>query len=185
MFKNRLKFAGTIVLTCLCLCACGDNAEEKELAVFSEAMTSFTLSIKSADEDINTIDVNNDSATSDLLLILDQLQVDFESLAELSVPDQFESIEELADDASEYMKNAVSYFHSAYEGETFNEQDADIAYQYYTRAMKRIEIIGFALTGDIPENENITVYEETNDSKLIDKLLQRSDEEIATGEIIE
>lgn len=185
MLKNKFKFSGTIVLTCLCLCACGDNAEEKELATFSKEITSFTNSIKHADEDINTIDITNASATSDLLLILDQLQVNFEELANLAVPEQFESIEELADDASEYMKNAVSYFHSAYEGETFNAQDADIAYQYYTRAMKRIEIIGFALTGDIPETDNITVYEETNDSKLIDKLLQRSDEEIATGEIIE
>ena len=185
MFRDRLKLAEIIVLTSLCLCACGDDAEEKELAAFSEEMTAFTVSIKDADEGINAIDVTNPSAASDLLLILDQLQVDFENLAELSVPEQFESIEELADDASEYMKNAVSYFHSAYEGETFKEQDADIAYQYYTRAMKRIEIIGYALTGDIPEADNITVYEETNDSKLIDKLLQRSDEEIATGEIIE
>lgn len=184
MFNNKLKFIGTIAFTCLCLCSCGDNPEEKELAVFSEEITSFAANIKHADEDINTIDTSNASAANDLLLILDQLQVDFETLAELSVPEQFESIEELADDASEYMKNAVSYYHTAYEGDTFSAQDADIAYQYYTRAMKRIEIIGYALTGDIPELDNITV-EITDDSKLIDKLLQRSDEEIATGEIIE
>lgn len=185
MFKNKFNHVGMIVLTSLCLCACGDNVEEKELATFSQEITSFTTSIKNADEDINTIDANNPSAASDLLVILDQLQIDFETFANLAVPEQFESIEDLADDASEYMKNAVSYFHSAYEGDSFNEQDADIAYQYYTRAMKRIEIIGYALTGDIPEADNITVYEETNDSKLIDKLLQRSNEEIATGEIIE
>lgn len=185
MFRNRFKLAGTIVLTSLCLCACGDTIEEKELATFSKEMSSFTVTIKNADEDINAIDVSSPSATDDLLLILDQLQVSFSTLADLSVPEQFKSIEELADDASEYMNNAVSYFHSAYEGEIFNEQDADIAFQYYTRAMKRIEIIGYALTGDIPEADNITVYEETNDSKLIDKLLQRSNEEIATGEIIE
>ena len=52
------------------------------------------------------------------------------------------------------MTNAVSYFHSAYEGEAFDEQDADVAYQYYTRAMVRIEYIGYVLVGEIPENDH-------------------------------
>ena len=105
-------------------------------------------------------------------------------LADLSVPEQYQSIETLADEASKNMTNAVSYFHSAYEGEAFDEQDADVAYQYYTRAMVRIEYIGYVLVGEIPENDHVTVQEqELNDTRFIDKILDNNDEEQSTSEM--
>ena len=63
--------------------------------------------------------------------------------------------------------------------------DADIAYQYYTRAMTRIQYIGYVLAGDIPEDERVTVLEETSDNALIEKLLNKSTGEITTGEILD
>lgn len=182
--KNKCKYIIGTLTTVLCLTACGHTNEEKELADFSSSISSFTASIQDANQQINELDVNDANASQELLSILDGLDEKFKELADLSVPEQYQSIETLADEASENMTNAVSYFHSAYEGEAFNEQDADVAYQYYTRAMVRIEYIGYVLVGEIPENDHVTVQEqELNDTRFIDKILDNDDEEQSTSEM--
>ena len=182
--KNKCKYIIGTLTTVLCLTACGHTNEEKELADFSSSISSFTASIQDANQQINELDVNDANASQELLSILDGLDEKFKELADLSVPEQYQSIETLADEASENMTNAVSYFHSAYEGEAFDEQDADVAYQYYTRAMVRIEYIGYVLVGEIPENDHFTVQEqELNDTIFIDKILDNNDEEQSTSEM--
>ena len=182
--KNKCKYIIGTLTTVLCLTACGHTNEEKELADFSSSISSFTASIQDANQQINELDVNDASASQELLSILDGLDEKFKELADLSVPEQYQSIETLADEASKNMTNAVSYFHSAYEGEAFDEQDADVAYQYYTRAMVRIEYIGYVLVGEIPENDHVTVQEqELNDTRFIDKILDNNDEEQSTSEM--
>lgn len=175
---NRLKYITILAFLSFSLTACGKvSKEEQELAQFSESISTFTLNIKNANDDLNAIDVTSPEATNDMLLILDQLNEEFSNLAKLEVPEQYDSIESLAEEASQNMNNAVTFFHSAYDTAIFNEQDADIAYQYYCRAMMRIEYIGYILSDNLPENDNVTVYEETNDSKLINKILQRNEDE--------
>lgn len=182
--KNKCKYIIGTLTTVLCLTACGHTNEEKELADFSSSISSFTASIQDANQQINELDVNDANASQELLSILDGLDEKFKELADLSVPEQYQSIETLADEASENMINAVSYFHSAYEGEAFDEQDADVAYQYYTRAMVRIEYIGYVLVGEIPENDHVKVQEqELNDTRFIDKILDNNDEEQSTSEM--
>ncbi len=161
----------TIAATVLCLGGCGNTNEEKELAGFSASISEFTTSIKEADNQINSIDPTSETASADLLAILDTLDAEFQELAELTVPEQYKSIEELADEASTNMTNAVSYYHRAYEAEAFDADEADIAYQYYTRAMTRVQYIGYILVGEIPEGESITVHEEMMENTLLDKLL--------------
>ena len=182
--KNKCKYIIGTLTTVLCLTACGHTNEEKELADFSSSISSFTASIQDANQQINELDVNDANASQELLSILDGLDEKFKELADLSVPEQYQSIETLADEASENMTNAVSYFHSAYEGEAFDEQDADVAYQYYTRAMVGIEYIGYVLVGEIPENDHVKVQEqELNDTRFIDKILDNNDEEQSTSEM--
>ena len=182
--KNKCKYIIGTLTTVLCLTACGHTNEEKELADFSSSISSFTASIQDANQQINELDVNDANASQELLSILDGLDEKFKELADLSVPEQYQSIETLADEASKNMTNAVSYFHSAYEGEAFDEQDADVAYQYYTRAMVRIEYIGYVLVGEIPENDHVTVQDqELNDTRFIDKILDNNDEEQSTSEM--
>lgn len=182
--KNKCKYIIGTLTTVLCLTACGHTNEEKELADFSSSISSFTASIQDANQQINELDVNDANASQELLSILDGLDEKFKELADLSVPEQYQSIETLADEASENMTKAVSYFHSAYEGEAFDEQDADVAYQYYTRAMVRIEYIGYVLVGEIPENDHVKVQEqELNDTRFIDKILDNNDEEQSTSEM--
>ena len=165
--KNKCKYIIGTLTTVLCLTACGHTNEEKELADFSSSISSFTASIQDANQQINELDVNDANASQELLSILDGLDEKFKELADLSVPEQYQSIETLA-----------------YEGEAFDEQDADVAYQYYTRAMVRIEYIGYVLVGEIPENDHVKVQEqELNDTRFIDKILDNNDEEQSTSEM--
>lgn len=171
MIKNKSFKILAIFSVLMCLGGCSNTDEEKELASFSASISEFTTVIQDANDQINSIDTTSESASDELLAILDNLDKEFQELAELAIPEQYQSIEDLADEASSNMTNAVSYFHSAYEAESFNEQDADIAYQYYTRAMTRIQYIGYVLVGEIPEGENITIHEEMMENTLLDKLL--------------
>ena len=185
MNKNKYLTIMAVMTTVICLAGCNTKTdEEKELADFSASISSFTSIIKDADEQINAIDVSSLEAPKELLEILDGLDTEFKNLAELAVPEQYRSIEDLAEEASTNMSNAVSYYHSAYDTGIYNEQDADIAYQYYTRAMTRVQYIGYILVGEVPEGENITVQEEMMENKLLDKLLH-DDEETIEGVPVE
>lgn len=179
MNKNKYLTILAVMTTMLCLGGCNEKTdEEKELADFSASISNFTSIIKDADEQINAIDVSSSEAPTELLEILDELDSEFKKLAELAVPEQYRSIEDLADEASTNMSNAVSYYHNAYDTGIYNEQDADIAYQYYTRAMTRVQYIGYILVGEVPEGENITVQEQMMENKLLDKLLHDDGETI-------
>lgn len=168
----------------LCLSGCSETNTEKELADFSSSISAFTTVIKNVNEQINEIDTSSEDASEQLLEILDELDTEFQELAGLAVPEQYKSIESLADEASTNMTNAVSYYHSAYEAEDFNEQDAEIAYEYYTRAMTRVQYIGYILVGEIPEGENITIHEETIENGLLNTLL-RDNEDTANEDMPE
>lgn len=185
MNNNKYLTVLAVITTVLCLAGCDAKTDkEKELADFSASISNFTSVIKDADAQINAINVSRSEAPQELLGILDGLDTEFKNLAELDVPEQYRSIEELADEASSNMSNAVTYFHSAYDTGIYNEQDADIAYEYYTRAMTRVQYIGYILIGEVPEGENITVQEEMMENKLLDKLLH-DDEETIEGVPIE
>lgn len=185
MMKNKSLNILAIITTAICLGGCNTKTdEEKELADFSASISGFTTIIKDADAQINAIDTTSKEAPTELLEILDGLDEEFKKLSELAVPEQYRSIEDLADEASANMSNSVSYYHSAYDTGIYNEQDADIAYQYYTRAMTRVQYIGYILVGEVPEGENITVQEEMMENKLLDKLLH-DDEETIEGVPVE
>lgn len=179
MMKKKTSNLLLLLAVSVCLGGCGGGSpEEKELADFSSAISQFTAIIKDVDERINAIDTTSEYASEELLGILDELEQDFKDLAKIPVPEQYQSIEELADEASTNMTTAVSCYHDAYDAEVFSEADADAAYQYYTRAMTRVRYIGYILVGEIPEDENITIHEEMIENKLLDKLLHDNDETI-------
>lgn len=174
--------AGTVALS-----GCGNTSEaEKELAVFSSSVTDFSEYIQEADEKINSLDVSQKESADELLRILDEMNTEFAAFATIKAPDQYESVPGLAERASEEMSRAVSFYHMAYESEEFNENYADAAYQCYTSSMTAVKYIGMLLLGEeIPEGENITIYEITNDEHLLDKWLSGDkDEENSENETV-
>lgn len=179
MLNKKNKILLVALLGAVSLSGCGNTSdEEKELASFSTSVSEFTNYISESGEKINNLDINKKESAEELLAILDDMDSEFARFAELKAPDIYESVETLADGASTNMSMAVSYYHSAYEADEFNADDADVAYQYYTRAMKNIKGIGYVLSGEeIPTGEDITVYEKSNDGHILDKWLSGDEDE--------
>lgn len=183
--KNKILLAA--LLSAVCLSGCGNTSdEEKELASFSASVSEFTDYINESGEKINGLDINKKQSVTELLAILDDMDAEFAKFAEIDAPDIYESVETLANGASTNMSMAVSYYHSAYDADEFNADDADVAYQYYTRAMKNVKGIGYVLSGEeIPTGEDITVYEKSNDGHILDKWLSSDeDENEMTSEVL-
>ncbi len=155
--KHKVLFLVFAIFS-LAVTGCGKDAE---LENYKANMNQFFENIKIFDSSINAIDPDSETAVSDLLSLLDSMNTSFAQMASLDVPEGFPGVEQLADEASEYMAEAVSYYHQAYEGE-YNANLEDVARQNYERANVRFQYIVSILHGDIPEE--IYTYEDEDAS---------------------
>lgn len=132
----------------LMLTGCGKN---KDIEAYKSNMTQFFENIQTINDSINQLDPESENIASGLLPLLDSLDKSFTQMASLEVPEEFPGVTELAQDAAKYMSEAVSYYHQAYENGEYDKTSADIAYQNYQIANKRLQYIIQILHGDIPE----------------------------------
>lgn len=154
---KRLLFP--VLLLTLFLTGCG---KDKAVETYRANMTQFFENVQTINDAINQLDPNDENVGDQLLPLLDSLDKSFSQMASLEVPDGFPGVADLATDASKYMTEAVSYYHQAYSGEEYDKTSADIAYQNYQFANKRLQYIVQILHGDIPE-EIFTYDEEGSD----------------------
>lgn len=144
------------------LTACG---EDTELSRFRKSMDDFCTRISEIDDSINHIDAQSDAAVTELLDCLDDLDSTFQDFAQLDFPQEFDYLENLADESSEYMTEAVSSYHMAYSNNSYNEYTAEYAKENYSRAYKRVQIIIAFLHGDVPDDADLTVeHSDHNDA---------------------
>ena len=153
----RKKILFLAVMLCLCMTGCG---KDQKLEEYNENISAFTLNIADISSRMEEIDTTSDTAASEVLTCLDELQEQFIILSEMEVPKEFASIESLADEASEYMTEAVTLYHQFFESEEYSEETASIAHENYNRAMKRLSYISSLLQGELPEDDNIIITEE-------------------------
>lgn len=153
---KKYKIMGVCLFLIFLLTACG---EDETLTAYQEDMNTFFEKAAQYNENMNAIDRNSDTAITELLGYLDALAEDIEWMAELEVPEQFSAVESLADEADENMKEAMTLFHAAYDGD-YDEASAQAALEYYDRVNIRIQYIIVILHGEIPEGEGVTYTEE-------------------------
>lgn len=159
IIPQKLNVFFLLSLICaLTLTGCGSNPE---LTSYKANMEQFFENVKVYDQSINAIDPESETAATDLLALLDSMDKSFAQMASLEVPNGFPGVDELADEANDYMTEAVSYFHQAYEAETFDPVLADVAKQNYDRANLRIQYILSILHGDLPEE----IYSDVSDDE--------------------
>lgn len=156
MKRKYFVLLATIVFM-LFLSGCG---ESKELSEYRTAFDNFCTDVAELDVSINNIDASLEESAAQLLGFLDELNVEFQELAALDVPEEFSYMEHLADEASENMTLAVENYHLAFESEIYDADAANIAFQYYERAYKRIRYMITFMHGDVPEDENVQFLEE-------------------------
>ena len=120
-------------------------------------MDDFCNKISEIDTAINNIDAEADNASDELLAYLDDLDIVFQSFARLDFPEEFDYLENLADESSEYMTEAVKSYHDAFGVNSYNESTAEYARQNYSRAYKRVQIIISFLHGEEPQDPDLTI----------------------------
>lgn len=155
MHKKTLLITIVMQLTIL-LTACG---KDPQVTQFKKDMDSFCSAISTIDMAMNNINETSGNARTELLGYLDELDRCFQEFSGLDFPEEFNYLESLADEASNYMTEAVSYYHKTYADEDiYNEIYEEYATENYSRAWKRIQIIISFLHGEEPEdvtfNEN-------------------------------
>ncbi len=157
---NRWKLilkTNVILLIVLLLTACG---EDPEIAQFRKSIDDFCTKISEIDSGINGIDAQSENAAAELLSYLDDLDIVFRAFARLDFPDEFDYLEKLADESSQYMTEAVKSYHEAYGNNYYNESTGEYARQYYSRAYKRVQIIISFLHGDTPNDVDFSMETE-------------------------
>lgn len=154
--RKRLILVLTSLVICLCLGACGEQADPKTVK-FKNDVENFCNSISELDTSINSIDANSDTAPAQLLEYLDEVEMRFRAFAELDFPEEYDPLEHLADEASEYMKTAVEYYHNAFSNNSYNEYNAEYAQENYSRAIKRVKIIIALLKGETVDDPSVII----------------------------
>ena len=164
MRKQALSLILSVLLTALLLTGCGSEAVD-ELSTYQASMDTFCENISYLNDQINALDGTGESDVETLLGHLDTLDEQFAQMAELTVPDKFATIDNLADEASENMSMAVSYYHEAYDFGTYNPTYGDAAYEYYTRANVRLGYILQILHGEEILDDNVRYISDEEDSE--------------------
>lgn len=149
--KQKIVLFAAGILAATMLTACGDDAE---ITAFKNEMDDFCTRISEIDTSINDIDAEADNATYQLLGYLDELDLAFQEFAELDFPKDFDYLESLAEESSEYMTEAVKSYKDAY-SDGYDSTMGEYAKENYSRAYKRIQIIITFLHGEEPENVNL------------------------------
>lgn len=152
ILKNNIRLLIAGLLVPVFLTACG---EDPELTQFRNSIESFCTEISQIDTAINSIDASSESAVLELLSCLDDLDEAFQEFAELDFPEEFDYLEEIADQAGDYMSTAVSNYHDAYSDDSYNEYTAAYASENYSRAYKRVQIIITFLHGETPADVDL------------------------------
>ena len=136
--KSKISALVLGLVTMLSLTACGSDPE---LTKFKTEMDDFCTSISEIDTAINNIDAESETAINTLLGYLDNLDTEFQDFAALDFPEEFDYLESLADESSEYMTEAVKSYHDAYSDNSYNEYTAAYANENYSSSYKRVQII--------------------------------------------
>lgn len=152
--KTKIRILFAALLSAVSLSACG---EDPELTQFRKSIDDFCTRISEIDNSINSIDAQSETSKTELLACLDDLDNVFRGFAALDFPEEFDYLEGLADESSEYMTEAVKSYHDAYSNDSYNEYTAEYAKQNYIRAYKRIQIIISFLHGEEPSDPDLTI----------------------------
>ena len=149
---KRCACVAVLIINMMLLAGCGEN---EELTVFEENMKNFYTEVSNIENAIAEIDASSENAVETLVINMEEMAACFQSLAQMEVPMEFISVEELAEDASAYMDEAVRLYSEAYEEDYVSDSLIQAATENYESAMKRVKYIAILLQGEIPEGATV------------------------------
>lgn len=153
--KRKLLLSAVCLLL---LTGCGENPIE---AKFTSELDDFCENVSELGQKIDAISVEADElslryASSDLLTYLDAMEVEFMKFSNIDFPEEFDYLEDMADEAGTYMTEAVASYHKAYE-DTYSQSMEEYARENYSRACKRVQIILALLRGEDIQDPELTI----------------------------
>lgn len=155
--KKWYRTVPFLLTACLLLTACGRNKEEEKITAYRDSMTSCYETIASSASALDAINPSANSAVTDMLNQLDQMNTAFQDMAALEVPEEYSSIESMADEAAGYMSEASRLYHEAFADGGYLPEVGNDAKLQYKAAMTYLSYIGDILMGEIPEGDDVTV----------------------------
>ena len=159
MKKKIFTWVSILHMAAFLFTGCGGDAA---LDQYYTDMEQFTSQASIHFSTLNGIDPSSATAVDEMLAAMDQLAASFQSLADINVPKQFTTVENLADEAGSYMTEAASLYHQAYGDGNYHEDIAAAALENYNRAVKRMDYISEILQGEMPSDDSITITTENS-----------------------
>ena len=150
--RTRFISSITVLLVMILIAGCG---KDPELTRFKTNFDNFCTNVSTLDASINNIDPSADNAVSKLLKYIRQMDEQFNAMANLDFPEDFDYLEDLADEAAEYMTEAADAYDKAFSTEGYDEAMNEYAYKNYKRAYKRLQIILIYLHGEEPTEADL------------------------------
>ncbi len=179
MNKQRLFTFFTICALVGNLVACSSS---NDLSAYEDSMSSYASQIQLIHTNIESLDVNSDGATDLALSYLDELNQVFLDMADLEVPEEFISIESLADEAASCMTESVNAYHTLFTTTPYDEYSALLAEENYNRAMTRQYYIGEILQGKVPSGDDITIVDGENEQD--NSTLENNNADLPTEDLL-
>lgn len=144
--KKKILLAAVCLLL---LTGCGENPIN---AKFNSEINTFCENVSAIGVRIDAIQVEAEAssiryATSDLLSYLDELEIEFMKFSNIDFPEEFDYLEEMADEAGQYMTEAAASYHKAYE-DGYHQEMEEYARENYSRACRRVQVILSLLRGE-------------------------------------
>lgn len=161
-----MKKIALALFICLAFTGCGQAGEPERdpvLVQFEKDINTMCDSIASIDENINGIQFSYEdedgfkNAKENLIEQLNLLEQEFVKFSEMDFPTDYDYLEEMADEASAYMTEAVNSYTLMYGDDAYTVNMEEYADENYARAYKRVNIILALLRGETPEEEGLTI----------------------------
>ncbi len=150
--KNTLCIFVLLLMMCSFVTGCGKSSDQ-EITNFMNNMSTFYDKVSAKNEAINAIDPNASDSADQLLALLDGMNEDFVWLDSIPVPDEYGAVDQFANEAMQYMNEAVKLYHQAFEGDSNYENILIAAKENYRRANVRLSYISDILQGNEPDFE--------------------------------
>ncbi len=158
-----MKKTALVLLLTLLLTGCGVEEDTKDVQ-FENNMNAFCDNIVSIDASINKISNKSGdeaglaAAKEELLAQLANLNTEFGKFANMDFPAEYDYLEDMADEAGDYMTEAVNTYEKMYGPEdAYSVTLEEYANENYARAYKRVRIITALLRGETPDEEGLTI----------------------------
>lgn len=147
-----MKKLAIILLISIMLTGCNKENNNLDMTRIHDEINEFCDNLKEIDSAINGItNITADeqgikTAIDALMPNLDLLKDEFAKFSNIDFPEEFDYLEKLADEAYDYMTEAVNAYDKTYR-DNYTASMEEYASENYKRAYKRVQIIIDVLNG--------------------------------------